>query len=276
MEAWMMTDSQNALKVLDFEGRKVRIVEKDGQPWWVAKDVCDVLGHSNSRKAIELLDDDEKGVSKVYTLGGMQDMAVVSESGLYTLITRSNKPEARKFRKWVTSEVLPSVRKFGGYLTDRKIEDILTDPDTIIQLAMNIKAVREQCHSLEAKIDADRPKVIFAESVEASSSSILVGDLAKLMRQNGVEIGPRRLFEWMRRNGYLMKVGESRNMPTQRAMEAGLFEIKERAIDNPDGSILVTRTTKVTGHGSIYFINLFRGMMPQYAEQEAVLTLTRG
>jgi anti-repressor protein len=140
MEAWMMTDSQNALKVLDFEGRKVRIVEKDGQPWWVAKDVCDVLGHSNSRKAIELLDDDEKGVSKVYTLGGMQDMAVVSESGLYTLITWSNKPEARKFRKWVTSEVLPSVRKFEGYLTGRKIEEILTDPDTIIQLAMNLSS----------------------------------------------------------------------------------------------------------------------------------------
>jgi anti-repressor protein len=259
MEWNIMTDSGNDLKVFEFEGSKVRVVEKDGQPWWVAKDVCDVLEHSNSRKAIELLDDDEKGVSKVYTLGGIQDMTVVSESGLYTLITRSNKPEARKFRKWVTSDVLPSIRKFGGYLTGMKIEEILTDPDTIIQLARNIKAEKERCRALEAKIDADRPKVIFAESVEASDSSILVGDLAKLIRQNGVEIGPRRLFEWMRQNGYLMKLGESRNMPTQHSMEYGLFEVKERTIDNPDGKILVTRTTKVTGRGQLFFINLFRG-----------------
>jgi anti-repressor protein len=251
-------DTQNALEVFEFDGRQVRIVEKDGQPWWIAKDVCDVLEHSNSRKAIELLDDDEKGVSKVYTLGGMQDMTVVSESGLYTLITRSNKPEARKFRKWVTSDVLPSVRKFGGYLTGRKIEEILADPDTIIQLARNIKAEKEKCRALEAKIDADRPKVIFAESVETSDSSILVGDLAKLIRQNGIEIGPKRLFEWMRQNGYLMKLGESRNMPTQHAMEAGLFEVKERTIDNPDGKILLTRTTKVTGVGQVFFLNLFR------------------
>jgi anti-repressor protein len=256
----IMTDYQNALKVFEFDGSRVRVVEKDGQPWWVAKDVCDVLGHSNSRKAIELLDDDEKGVSKVYTLGGMQDMTVISESGLYTLITRSNKPEARRFRKWVTSDVIPSIRKFGGYLTNRKIEEVLTDPDTIIQLAWNIKAEKEKCRALEAKIDADRPKVIFAESVEASSSSILVGDLAKLIRQNGVEIGPRRLFEWMRQNGYLMKLGESRNMPTQKSLESGLFEVKERTIDNPDGTILLTRTTKVTGRGQLLFINLFRNM----------------
>jgi anti-repressor protein len=257
MEGNIMMDSGNALKVFEFEGSRVRVVEKDGQPWWVAKDVCDVLKHSNSRMAIELLDDDEKGLSKVYTPGGIQDMTVISESGLYTLITRSNKPEARKFRKWVTSNVLPSIRKFGGYLTGRKIEEILTDPDTIIQLARNIKAEKERCGALEAKIDADRPKVIFAESVEASDSSILVGDLAKLMRQNGIEIGPRRLFEWMRQNGYLMKLGESRNMPTQRSMESGLFEVKERTIDNPDGKILLTRTAKITGRGQVFFLNLF-------------------
>jgi anti-repressor protein len=258
MEGQIMTESQNALKVFDFDGRQVRIVEKDDQPWWVAKDVCDVLEHSNSRKAIELLDDDEKGVSKVYTLGGMQDMTVINESGLYTLITRSNKLEARRFRKWVTSEVLPSIRKHGGYLTDRKIEEVLSDPDTLIHLAQNLKAEREKCRVLEDKVNEDHPKVLFAESVAASESSILIGDLAKLIRQNGIATGPKRLFNWLRENGYLMKIGESRNMPTQKAMELGLFEVKERAIDNPDGSIFVTKTTKVTGRGQIYLINLLR------------------
>jgi anti-repressor protein len=171
----------------------------------------------------------------------------------------SRKPEAKIFKRWLTHEVIPAIRKFGGYLTGRKIEEILTDPDTIIELARNIKAEKEKCRALEAKIDADRPKVIFAESVEASDSSSLVGDLAKLIRQNGVEIGPRRLFEWMRQNGYLMKLGESRNMPTQKSMESGLFEVKERTIDNPDGKIILTRTTKITGRGQLFFLNLFRG-----------------
>jgi anti-repressor protein len=263
MEVNIMMDSGNALKVFEFEGAKVRVVEKGGQPWWVAKDVCDVLGLANPTEAVKPLDDAEKGSLRMSEgtspRGGNPNMAVINESGLYVLITRSNKPEARKFRKWVTSDVLPSVRKFGGYLTGRKIEEILTDPDTIIQLARNIKTEKERCRALEAKIDADRPKVIFAESVEASDSSILVGDLAKLIRQNGVEIGPRRLFEWMRQNGYLMKLGESKNMPTQKSMESGLFEVKERTIDNPDGKILLTRTTKVTGRGQVFFLHLFRG-----------------
>ncbi|MDR1377171.1 MAG: phage antirepressor [Synergistaceae bacterium] len=266
-----MMDTQDALKIFDFDGRQVRVVEIDGQPWWVAKDICNVLGLTNPTEAIKPLDDDEKmglNNSEVASLLGLeakstlypQGINIISESGIYTLITRSNKPEARRFRRWLTSEVLPSIRKYGGYLTDKKIEEVLADPDTIIQLARNIKAEKEKCRVLEAKIDADRPKVIFAESVEASRSSILVGDLAKLIRQNGYEIGPKRFFEWLRQNGYLMKNGESRNMPTQKSMEAGLFEVKERAIDNPDGTVLVTRTTKVTGRGQLLFINLFRKM----------------
>jgi prophage antirepressor-like protein len=268
MEGQIMTDSQDALKVFDFEDWKVRIVEKDGQPWWVAKDVCDVLGLTNPTEAIKPLDDDEKmGLrnSEVAPLLGLeanitlypQGLNVISESGLYTLITRSNKPEARRFRKWVTSEVLPSVHRHGGYLTGRKIEEVLSDPDTLIRLARNLKAEREKRRALEAKVDEDHPKVLFAESVAASESSILIGDLAKLIRQNGIAIGPKRLFKWLRENGYLMKIGESRNMPTQKSMELGLFEVKERAIDNPDGSIFVTRTTKVTGR-EVYFMNLFR------------------
>jgi anti-repressor protein len=160
-------DFQTSLKVFDFDGRRVRIVEKDGQPWWVAKDVCEVLGIINSRDALSALDDDEKShVGKTDISPEYADMLnipnrginVVNESGLYTLITRSNKPESRKFRKWVTSEVLPSIRRYGGYLGNRKIEEVLTDLDTIIRLALNIKAVREECHALEAKIDADSPE----------------------------------------------------------------------------------------------------------------------
>jgi anti-repressor protein len=261
-----MTDSQNALKVFEFEGREVRVVMVDGEPEWVVNDICAILGISNPSDAICRLEKDEVDLTEVIdSLGRRQKTSTVREAGLYSLILGSRKPEAKIFKRWLTHEVIPAIRKFGGYLTDRKIEEVLTDPDTIIHLARNIKAAREQCRVLEAKIDADRPKVIFAESVEASSSSILVGDLAKLIKQNGIEIGPRRLFEWMRQNGYLMKIGESRNMPTQRAMEAGLFEIKERTIGNPDGTILLTRTTKITSRGQIFFIDLFRNTLPDRA-----------
>jgi anti-repressor protein len=256
-----MTDHQNALKVFDFEGRKVRVIMADGEPEWVVNDICSILEISNASDAISRLEKDEVGLTDVIdSLGRRQKTSTVKEAGLYSLILGSRKPEAKIFKRWLTHEVIPAIRKFGGYLTGRKIEEILTDPDTIIHLARNIKAEKEKCRALEAKIDKDRPKVIFAESVEASSSSILVGDLAKLIRQNGVEIGPRRLFEWMRQNGYLLKIGESRNMPTQKSLESGLFEVKERAIDNPDGTILLTRTTKVTGRGQLLFINLFRNI----------------
>jgi prophage antirepressor-like protein len=239
-------------------------VEKDGQPWWVAKDICEILGIANVTDTLnKVLDDEEKfaldfGEAKNYGFEhATAGVNVINESGLYTIISRSNKPEARRFRKWVTSEVLPSIRKHGGYLTDRKIEEVLEDPDTIIRLAQKLKTEREKCRVLEAKVDEDHSKVLFAESVAASESSILIGDLAKLIRQNGIATGPKRLFNWLRENGYLMKIGESRNMPTQKAMELGLFKVKERAIDNPDGSIFVTRTTKVTGRGEVYFMNLF-------------------
>jgi anti-repressor protein len=192
-------------------------------------------------------------------------MTAFSEQGLYFYLARSDKLAALPFQKHIAGEILPSIRKYGGYLTDRKLEEVLTDPDTLIRLAQSLKAEKEKRQILEAKIDANLPKVIFAESVEASSSSILVGDLAKFIKQNGIEIGPKRLFEWLRQNGYLMKVGESRNMPTQRAMEAGLFEVKERAIGSPNGTILLTRTTKITSRGQRYFLNLFRNMLPDRA-----------
>jgi anti-repressor protein len=255
-----MTDSERALKIFDFDGRRVRVARIGEEIYFVAKDVAEAVGYTWHRGLMGHIPSEWKGVNRIDTLGGEQEMLCLSEQGLYFFLARSDKPAALPFQKHIAGEILPSIRKHGGYLTDQKLEEALTNPDTIIRLAQNLKAEREKRRVLEEKVNGDRPKVLFAESVEASRSSILVGDLAKLMRQNGVEIGPRRLFEWMRQNGYLMKVGESKNMPTQRAMEAGLFEIKERAIDNPDGTIFVTKTTKVTGRGSIYFINLFRDM----------------
>jgi anti-repressor protein len=257
-----MTDFRKALKVFDFEGRQVRIVKVDGELYFVAKDVVEGIGAVwNGEQNIRHVPEEWKGVISVMTPRGEQNMSVFSEHGLYFYLARSDKPAALPFQKYIAGNILPSIRKFGGYLTDRKLEEVLTDPDTLIRLAQNLKTEKEKRQILEAQIDADRPKVLFAESVEASDSSILIGDMAKLLKQIGVEIGPHRLFEWLRQNGYLMKTGESRNMPTQRAMEAGLFEIRERVIDNPNGSILLTRTSKITGRGQCFFLNLFRNML---------------
>jgi anti-repressor protein len=254
-------DSRNALKVFDFGERKVRIAMIDGEPYFVAKDIVEGVGAAwNGEQNIRHIPEEWKRVISVMTPRGMQKMIVLTEQGIYFYLARSDKPAALPFQKKIAGEILPAIRKHDGYLTEQKLEEVLNDPDTIIRLAQNLKAEKQKRNMLQAKIDEDRPKVIFAESVETSESSILVGDLAKIIKQNGYEIGPQRFFEWLRKNGYLMKIGESRNMPTQRAMESGLFEIKERVIDNPDGSILVTRTTKVTGRGQLYFINLFRNM----------------
>ena len=245
----------DTLQVFNFEQKDVRVVMKDGEPWWVAKDVCDVLELSNPTMALEGLDEDERAK---FCLGRQGDANIITESGLYTLVMRSNKPEAKRFRKWVTSEVLPTIRKHGAYMTPAKLEEALLNPDTLIRLAQTLKEEREKRAVLEAQAEVDRPKVLFANSVTASKTSILVGDLAKLLRQNGVQIGQNRLFQWLRENGYLIKrKGDSFNMPTQSAMESGLFEVLERTHSNPDGSIRITKTPKVTGRGQMFFINVF-------------------
>ena len=249
----------NALQVFNFEQKDVRVVMKDGEPWFVAKDVCEVLELGNPRQALAThVEEDEKGVQKMDTPGGEQEMSVINESGLYALVMRSNKPEAKRFRKWVTSDVLPTIRKHGAYMTPAKLEEVLLHPDTLIKLAQNLKDEQEKRAALEAQAEADRPKVLFADSVTASKTSILVGDLAKLLRQNGVQIGQNRLFQWLRENGYLIRrKGDSFNMPTQSAMENGLFEVLERTHSNPDGSIRITKTPKITGRGQMFFINVF-------------------
>lgn len=239
----------------------VRVVDMNGEPWFVAKDVCECLELGNPRTSIALLDEDEKGVHTMDTPGGQQEMSIVSEAGLYSLILRSRKPEAKAFKRWITHEVLPSIRKHGGYLTPAKLEEALTDPDTIIRLATNLKAEREKRQALEAQAAADRPKVVFAESIEVAKTSILVGEMAKLIKQaTGCDMGQNRFFEWLCANGYLHKGGSARNMPTQRCIDAGWMEIKEGTRIGSSGECHITRTPKVTGKGQIYFVNLFREM----------------
>ncbi len=250
----------NNLQIFNYNGNEVRTIQKDGEPWWVLKDVCGILGISKYRDTASRLDEDERGSVRVDTLGGEQEMTVVNESGLYNVILRSDKPEAKPFRKWVTSEVLPSIRKHGAYMTPQKIEEVLLNPDTIIKLATELKAEQEKRVALESKVEQDKPLVAFANSVSVAKTSILVGELAKLLKQNGVDMGQNRLFAWMRENGYLIsRKGTDYNMPTQRSMEMELFEIKLTTISHGDGHTSISKTPKVTGKGQIYFINLFLG-----------------
>lgn len=257
---------ENKIQVWNYESSEIRTVQINGEPWFVLSDVCKVLELSSPHKVAERLDGDEKGRNQIPTLGGVQEMAVVNESGLYTVILRSDKPQAKPFRKWVTSEVLPSIRKHGAYMTEQTLERALTSPDFLIELATQLKTEQEQRRRLETTVAAqskqmeqDKPKVLFADSVTASSSSILIGELAKLIKQNGVDIGQRRLFEWMRANGYLIKrKGSEYNLPTQRSMEQGLMEIKETSVVHT-GYTTISKTPKVTGKGQVYFINLFLG-----------------
>ena len=231
---------------------EVRIFDKNGEPWFVGRDVCNILGYANASKAIaDHVDNEEKLYNESLSSLGQRGGWLINESGLYSLILSSKLPNAKRFKHWVTSEILPSIRKHGMYATD----ELINNPDVFIQVLQELKAERERKAALEAQAEANRPKIIFADAVAASHNSILIGDLAKLIKQNGVDIGQKRLFEWLRNNGYLMKSGASYNLPTQKSMELKLFEIKERTINNPDGSIRTTKTTKVTGKGQQYFIN---------------------
>lgn len=256
-----MTKTMNQLQTFDFSGNNVRVIIKGGEPWWVAKDICEVLEISNNRDALNRLDDDEKNtVALTDGNRGNPNQTIISEAGLYTLILGSRKPEAKQFKRWITHEVIPAIRKHGGYLTPEKVEEALLNPDTLIQLATNLKEERARREKLQEQIEQNKPKVIFADAVTASKTSILVGELAKLLKQNGVDIGQNRLFVWLRENGFLIsRKGTDYNMPTQRSMEMGLFEIKETSITHSDGHITISKTPKVTGKGQVYFINKFKG-----------------
>lgn len=238
---------------------EIRTIEKNGEPWFVGKDVAAALGYEKPTDAVRKhVDVEDRGISKMETPSGAQETTIINESGLYSLVLSSKLPTAKKFKRWITSEVIPSIRKHGAYMTPDKLEEVLLKPDTLIQLAQNLKAEQEKRRALEVKMEEQKPKVLFAESVEAAKTSILIGELAKLLKQNGINIGQNRLFEWLRNNGYLIRrQGSDYNMPTQRAMEMGLFEIKETTITHSDGHIHVSKTPKVTGKGQVYFVNLF-------------------
>lgn len=233
---------------------EVRTLTINNEPYFVGKDVADILEYTNTAKAIrDHVDDEDKLTERIVLSGQNRDVIFINESGLYSLILSSKMPTAKKFKRWVTAEVLPAIRRHGMYATD----ELLNNPDFAIQAFTALKEERERRKELEAKVKADQPKILFADAVETSHTSILVGDLAKLLNQNGVDIGQKRLFNYMRENGYLIKSGASKNMPTQKAMDMDLFEVKERTISNPDGSVRITKTTKVTGKGQTYFINKF-------------------
>lgn len=251
----------NELKIFKNEVfGEIRTVEIDNAPLFVGKDVAEVLGYSNPNEAVqEHVDDEDKLNSKTLSSFdlelGQRGGWLINESGLYSLILSSKLPNAKAFKRWVTSEVLPSIRKHGLYAK----EELLDNPDIAIAAFKALKEEREARKALEAENAQMQPLALFAKSVSASDTSILIGDLAKLLKQNGYDTGQKRLFEELRQRSFLMKSGSSKNLPTQRSMELGLFEVKESTISNPDGSVRVTKTTKVTGKGQVYFVNLFLG-----------------
>lgn len=236
------------------------VTDKVGSVWFCGNDVAKALGYERGAKAIadHVDSEDRHEVPIQDSIGRRQNTPFINESGLYSLVLSSKLPNAKKFKRWVTSEVLPSIRKHGGYIVG---QETLSDDELMAKallVAQNKIAERDGIiKRQQEKIEADKPKTIFADAVSASRTSILVGDLAKLICQNGYQIGQKRLFEWLRQNNYLIKSGNSKNMPMQRYIEQGLFEVKESSVQNPDGSIRVTKTTKVTGKGQIYFINKF-------------------
>lgn len=239
----------NELQIFNSEEfGEIRTVTVNDEVWFVAKDVCEALKHTNTTVAMQMLEEDER--TKL-SLGRAGETNCINESGLYTLIIKSNLPKAKKFRKWVTSEVIPSIRKNGGYIAG---QETLSDEEL---MAKALLVANNKIAERDKIIEQMKPKEIFADAVATSHTSILVGDLAKLICQIGYQIGQKRLFDWLRENNFLIKCGSSRNMPQQRFVEQGLFEIKESNLVNPDGSVRITKTTKVTGKGQVYFVNKF-------------------
>lgn len=231
----------------------VRTVVKGEDVWFVGRDIALALGYSNPNDALSkhVFEEDKAGIA-IRDSRQNRTLTFINESGVYALVFGSKLESAKRFKKWVTSEVLPSIRKHGAYMTENTIEKALTSPDFLIQLATKLKEEQEARHALELVVEESKPKVLFADAVTSSPTSVLVGNLAKVLRQNGINIGSRRLFAWLRENGYLIKRMSDRNMPTQRSMEAGLFEIKETVTNN-----CIHRTPMVTGKGQLYFVNKF-------------------
>lgn len=240
---------------------EIRTTVKDGEPLFVAADVCKALDVSNPSQAIARLDHDEKdALISNDTIGREQHYTAVTESGLYSLVLGSRKPEARDFKRWITHDVIPTIRKTGGYVNNASQFVDSYFPQLRPDQKQAIGMMLDESKRMGEKIAADAPKVLFADAVSTAKTSILIGELAKLLKQNGVDVGQNRLFDWLRSKGYLIRRrGSDYNMPTQRAMEMGLFEIKETSIAHSDGHTTVNKTPKVTGRGQQYFVNKFLG-----------------
>lgn len=242
----------NEVQLFNFESHEVRSLLLNNEPWFVGKDVAEALGYSKARNAIatHIDSEDKKDAPIQGTLGGVQEMTVINESGLYSLVLSSKLPSAKKFKRWVTSEVLPALRKTGQYQVKE-----LSGQELMAKALIEAQSVLA---AKDKQIEQMKPKVVFADAVATSHTSILVGELAKILKQNGIDMGQKRLFAWLREKGYLIKrQGTDYNMPTQKAMELGLFEIKEGSYVNGSGVNITTKTPKITGKGQQYFINKF-------------------
>lgn len=246
---------------------EVRTLNIENEPWFVATDVCKALDIANASMAISRLDDDEKNtISLTEGIPGNPSKAIVNEPGLYTLVLGSRKPEAKAFKRWITHDVIPSIRKNGGYIAGQETlspEELMAKALLVAQKTIEEKDKLISCAAEQAKLNA--PLVLFAKGVTVSKTSILIFDFAKILRQNGADMGGKRFFAWLRENGYLVKrKGSDYNMPTQRSMELGLFEIKETVITHSDGHTTISRTPKITGKGQVYFFNKILGTdMPE-------------
>lgn len=257
-----------APQLFNFKGQPVRTVSINDEPYFVGKDVATILGYKKPENAIaNHVEDEDKTTTLIQGTGSnyKSKSVIINESGLYSLILSSNLPQAKEFKHWVTSEVLPAIHKHGAYMTPQTIEKALLNPDTIINLATQLKEEQQKRKQLQEENEVMKPKALFADAVTTSKSAILVGQLAKILKQNGIEIGQNRLFAWLRENGYLGKRGSNRNVPTQKSVAMGLFKTKETAVTYADGHTTVQITTKVTGKGQQYFINKFLGEVT-YAE----------
>lgn len=234
----------------------IRTTTINGEPWFVAVDVCKALEIQNNRDAISRLDDDEKN-TVVLTDGnrGNPNMTIVNEPGLYALVLGSRKPEAKAFKRWITHEVIPAIRKHGAYMTPEKVEEILLNPDTIIKLATDLKEERERTAALNAKIKADKPYTEFGAAIAANSDAILVRDFAKLLHNDGIKMGEKRLYKWLRENGFLMQTAPTK--PYQKYVDMGWFRVDERSISTVQGQMIVS-TTKITGKGQMGLLSALR------------------
>ena len=247
------------LKIFNYEDNQIRTTVKDGEVWWVLKDVCDILGLSEPHRVASRLEKDERTLMTVTdNLGRQQNTTIINEPGLYKVIFRSDKPEAKKFMHWVTHEVLPSIRKHGAYITSAKMEELMSDPDTWVKLIRTLQQERREKELLRNQIEKDKPKIIFSDAVSASDCHILIGEMAKILKGNGIEIGQNRLFERLRNDGFLIRrKGSDKNIPTQKSMNLGLFRIIETAITHSDGHVTIAKTAKITGKGQVYFTKYF-------------------